>query len=32
MFPDLDKEIIDDVVTVKEGRYVILLLDHGRFP
>ncbi len=25
MFPDLDRDIIDDVVRVKEGRYVQFL-------
>lgn len=29
MFPDLDKDLIDDVVRVKEGRYVSLLQLHA---
>lgn len=28
MFPDLDKDLIDDVVRVKEGRYVNPLQRH----
>jgi len=28
MFPDLDRDIIDDVVRMKEGRYVVPSLQH----
>jgi hypothetical protein len=29
MFPDLDKEVIDDVVRMKEGRYIIASILHS---
>jgi len=32
MFPDLDKDLIDDVVRVKEGRYVNPLQLHAQYP